>query len=223
MRITVVGTGYVGLVTGACFAEMGNHVACVDIDEAKVARLRAGEIPIFEPGLEEMVARNAADGRLTFTTSLREALAGAEVCFIAVGTPPHEDGSADLTHVLTVARSIGEAIDGYVVVVDKSTVPVGTAERVREEIVPYLAKSEDRFFGSVIILIEDADIDSLKAAGWDDRAVYEATMLTSFFNMSGRVEAVSGLPPDEIPDHAQIAEARPDGLSAPISAAPGSG
>lgn len=139
MRITVVGSGYVGLVTGACFAEMGNHVACVDVDESKVALLNAGEVPIFEPGLPEMIARNAADGRLRFTTSLDDGLADAGVCFIAVGTPPGEDGSADLTHVLDVARQLGEALRGYVVVVDKSTVPVGTAERVRDTIADALA------------------------------------------------------------------------------------
>ncbi|MFN2301958.1 MAG: UDP-glucose/GDP-mannose dehydrogenase family protein [Gammaproteobacteria bacterium] len=139
MRITVIGTGYVGLVTGACFSETGNHVTCVDVDAGKIARLNAGEVPIFEPGLAEMIQRNATDDRLRFTTSLKEGLTDAEVCFIAVGTPAGDDGSADLTHVLAVARQLGETISESIVVVDKSTVPVGTADRVRDEISAALA------------------------------------------------------------------------------------
>lgn len=139
MNITVIGTGYVGLVTGACFAEMGHHVTCVDIDAAKVAGLRRGELPIYEPGLQPIVVRNAADGRLLFTTSLADALAPARVVFIAVGTPPGEDGSADLSHVLGVAREIGRHLDGYRVIVTKSTVPVGTADRVRAAVAAELA------------------------------------------------------------------------------------
>ena len=134
MKIAVVGTGYVGLVLGACLAENGNNVACVDKDAGKVTTLRAGKIPIYEPGLEEMVLRNQTDDRLSFTTDLPASVRGAEIVFIAVGTPQGEDGSADLTHVLDVARSIGRAINKYTVVVDKSTVPVGTAKRVRAEI-----------------------------------------------------------------------------------------
>jgi len=135
MRIAVVGTGYVGLVLGACLAENGNNVACVDIDEAKIAMLRAGRMPIYEPGLEEMVRRNhAAEDRLAFTTDLAAAVRASEIVFIAVGTPQGEDGSADLQHVLAVARDIGRAMTKYTVVVDKSTVPVGTAARVRETI-----------------------------------------------------------------------------------------
>jgi UDPglucose 6-dehydrogenase len=131
MKIAVVGTGYVGLVLGACLAENGNTVACVDKDTEKVATLRAGRIPLYEPGLEEMVRRNHAGERLSFTTELATAVRGSEVVFIAVGTPQGEDGSADLTHVLDVARSIGRAITKYTVIVDKSTVPVGTAKRVQ--------------------------------------------------------------------------------------------
>jgi UDPglucose 6-dehydrogenase len=131
MKIAVVGTGYVGLVLGACLAENGNTVACVDKDTEKVATLRAGRIPLYEPGLEEMVRRNHADERLSFTTELATAVRGSEVVFIAVGTPQGEDGSADLTHVLDVARSVGRAITKYTVIVDKSTVPVGTAKRVQ--------------------------------------------------------------------------------------------
>ena len=131
MKIAVIGTGYVGLVVGACLAETGNDVICVDKDEIKVRMLRRAKVPIYEPGLTELVKRNAAEGRLTFTTQLAKAVKTSEIVFIAVGTPQGEDGSADLQHVEAVARDIGKAMDGYRVIVDKSTVPVGTAERVR--------------------------------------------------------------------------------------------
>src|SRR6188768_3520899 len=134
MRIAVVGTGYVGLVAGACFAESGNDVVCVDNNQTKVRLLRRGKIPIYEPGLEELVHRNRAEKRLTFTTTLAKAVRDSSVIFIAVGTPQGEDGSADLKYVLEVARQIARAMNGYKVIVDKSTVPVGTAERVREVI-----------------------------------------------------------------------------------------
>ncbi len=140
MHITIFGTGYVGLVTGACLAEVGNDVVCVDVDAAKIARLEAGQIPIFEPGLEEIVADNRATGRLRFTTDPVAAIAHAQMLFIAVGTPPDEDGSADLSHVLTVARTIGRNIRDYSVVVNKSTVPVGTASMVQEAIAAELAQ-----------------------------------------------------------------------------------
>jgi UDPglucose 6-dehydrogenase len=132
MKIAVVGTGYVGLVLGACLAETGNDVVCVDKDEAKVRTLRRGRVPIYEPGLTELVQRNKAEGRLSFTTQLPRAVKTSQIVFIAVGTPQGEDGSADLKHVLGVARDIGRAMDGYRVIVNKSTVPVGTADRVRE-------------------------------------------------------------------------------------------
>ncbi len=132
MHIGVVGTGYVGLVVGACLAENGNFVACVDNDDQKIQRLRAGEIPIYEPGLNEMVPRNVAEERLRFTTDLAEAVRQSEVIFIAVGTPQDEDGSADLTHVLDVARGIARAMNGFKILVNKSTVPVGTSAKVRE-------------------------------------------------------------------------------------------
>jgi UDPglucose 6-dehydrogenase len=132
MKIAVVGTGYVGLVVGACFAENGNDVVCVDKDESKIRGLRRGRIPIYEPGLEEVVKRNASEGRLTFTTVLPKAVKTSDIIFIAVGTPEAEDGSADLQHVLGVAREIARAMNGYKVIVDKSTVPVGTSEKVRE-------------------------------------------------------------------------------------------
>ena len=140
MKVTIFGTGYVGLVTGACLAEMGNHVLCVDIDSAKVERLKLGQIPIYEPGLESIVRRNHASGRLHFTTEAAPAIAHGELIFIAVGTPPDEDGSADLQYVLAVARSVGRHLDRYAVVVNKSTVPVGTADRVREAVTAELAK-----------------------------------------------------------------------------------
>ncbi len=134
-KVAIVGTGYVGLVSGTCFAEMGTQVVCVDIDEAKIERLRRGEMPIYEPGLEELVRRNAAQGRLRFSTSLAEAMdAGAEIVFCAVGTPPDEDGSADLSYVLQVARTFGRNLRGYALFVTKSTVPVGTSDLVRDAI-----------------------------------------------------------------------------------------
>jgi UDPglucose 6-dehydrogenase len=140
MKIAVVGTGYVGLVTGTCFAEVGIDVTCIDIDQKKIDNLHQGILPIYEPGLEEMVSRNAKSGRLQFSTSLADSIKGADVAFIAVGTPPGEDGSADLKYVLAVARGIGESMDGYCVIVTKSTVPVGTAAKVRAEVENALAK-----------------------------------------------------------------------------------
>ncbi len=129
-RIAVIGTGYVGLVSGACLADFGNQVTCIDVDQKKIAALQRGEIPIFEPGLEEVVARTTAAGRLSFTVGLADAVRASEVVFIAVGTPPAEDGSADLTHVEAAARGIGQVMDGYRVIVNKSTVPVGTGRAV---------------------------------------------------------------------------------------------
>ncbi len=130
MNISIIGTGYVGLVSGTCFAEMGNDVVCVDINEAKIARLREGKTPIYESGLETLLQRNIKEGRLTFTTSLEEGVAKAQIIFLALPTPPGADGSADLQFVLDVADKLGDIIDRYVVVVNKSTVPVGTAEQV---------------------------------------------------------------------------------------------
>jgi UDPglucose 6-dehydrogenase len=140
MRVTIFGSGYVGLVTGACLADAGNHVVCVDIDTGKVERLKRGELPIYEPGLEPMVKRGMEAGRLEFTTDVQAGVAHGLFQFIAVGTPQDEDGSADLKYVLAVARSIGENLSDYRIVVDKSTVPVGTADRVRAEIQSVLDK-----------------------------------------------------------------------------------
>ena len=131
MKIAIVGTGYVGLVTGTCFAEIGVNVVCVDTNSEKIEALKKGIIPIYENGLEEMVIRNAKAGRLQFTTSLEECLNEVEAVFSAVGTPPDEDGSADLSYVLQVAHTIGQNLQKYVLVVTKSTVPVGTADKVR--------------------------------------------------------------------------------------------
>jgi UDPglucose 6-dehydrogenase len=150
MKLTVVGTGYVGLVTGACFAEMGNDVLCIDLDAGKIERLLQGELPIFEPGLKEIVLRNVADGRLHFSTDVKEGVRFGTMQFIAVGTPPGEDGSADMQHVLAAARAIGEHMSDYKLVIDKSTVPVGTADAVRGAIGAALAERGVRVPFSVV-------------------------------------------------------------------------
>ena len=134
MKITVVGTGYVGLVTGTCLAETGNAVTCVDIDDKKINKLKGGKITIYEPGLEKLFERNLKEERLAFTTDLAEGLKEAEIVFLALPTPPGEDGSADLRYVLGVAEDIGKLLTDYKVIIDKSTVPVGTAEKVHEAI-----------------------------------------------------------------------------------------
>jgi len=143
MKICVVGTGYVGLVAGTCFAESGNDVTCVDNVVAKIDALRQGIVPIYEPGLEELIRRNVAEGRLTFSTDLGDAVKKSEVCFIAVGTPERDDGSADLSAVLSVARGVAQAMDGYRVVVTKSTVPVGTHRKIREAMGPVTSQPFD--------------------------------------------------------------------------------
>ena len=134
MKISMIGTGYVGLVTGACLADAGNHVVCLDLDESKIKVLRDGGIPIHEPGLLELVRKSVAAGRLSFTTDVETSVAHGLVQFIAVGTPPDEDGSADLQHVLSAARAIGRLMTSEKIIVDKSTVSVGTADKVREAI-----------------------------------------------------------------------------------------
>ena len=150
MKLTITGAGYVGLVTGACFAEMGNVVTCVDKDQRKIDALLAGEVPIYEPGLNELIASNVQAERLHFTASLAKAATQASIHFIAVGTPPFEDGSADLTHVLDVARDIGRHIESDCIVVNKSTVPVGTADRVKATIDEELARRGARFNVDVV-------------------------------------------------------------------------
>lgn len=144
MRIAVVGTGYVGLVTGTCFSEMGVHVTCVDVDENKISALKQGVIPIYEPGLETLVHKNVRSGRLNFTTRLEDVLNDVDIVFSAVGTPPDEDGSADLKYVLEVARTIGKHLNHYIVVVTKSTVPVGTAKKVKAVIEEELKKRGEK-------------------------------------------------------------------------------
>jgi UDPglucose 6-dehydrogenase len=144
MKVTIFGSGYVGLVTGACLAEAGNQVVCVDIDEGKVARLNQGDVPIHEPGLDALIRRNREGGRLEFTTDAARGVDHGLFQLIAVGTPPGEDGSADLSHVLSVARVIGEQLERYAIVVTKSTVPVGTADRVRAEVAAVLSRRESK-------------------------------------------------------------------------------
>jgi UDPglucose 6-dehydrogenase len=158
VKIAVIGTGYVGLVTGTCLAETGHRVTCVDIDERKIATLRAGGIPIYEPGLEELVKRNVRDGRLDFTTSTADAVRDVDVAFIAVGTPPGETGEADLSYVLDAAEQIGREIGRYTVIVNKSTVPVGSAEKVAE-VVGRVAKAPFDVVSNPEFLKEGAAID----------------------------------------------------------------
>ena len=134
MKIAVVGTGYVGLVTGTCFAETGNDVICVDIDQAKIDKLTNGQVTIYEPGLEKLFLRNLREERLSFTTSLEDGIRDAAIVFLALPTPQGEDGSADLKYVLSVAQHLGKIMNGYKIIIDKSTVPVGTAEKVRDAI-----------------------------------------------------------------------------------------
>ena len=181
MKITVIGTGYVGLVSGACLADVGNDVLCLDVDPNKIRILEEGGIPIHEPGLQEVVRRNVEAGRLSFTTDVKRAAQYGTVQFIAVGTPPDEDGSADLQYVLAAARNIGKHMDGYRVIVDKSTVPVGTADKVREAVQTELASRESKLDFSVVsnpeFLKEGAAIedfmrpDRIVVGADDDRAI----------------------------------------------------
>ncbi len=163
MNITIFGSGYVGLVTGACLAEVGNHVVCVDIDQSKIDMLNHGEMPIYEPGLDALVAKNTEAGRLSFTTDVASAVAHGLYQFIAVGTPPDEDGSADLQYVLAVAESIGEHMEDYKIIVDKSTVPVGTADKVRARVGDVLRRRGSKLEFDVVsnpeFLKEGAAID----------------------------------------------------------------
>ncbi|KQX99201.1 UDP-glucose 6-dehydrogenase [Rhodanobacter sp. Root480] len=194
MKVTIFGTGYVGLVTGACLAEMGNQVICVDIDASKIERLQRGEVPIYEPGLEPIVRSNGAEGRLGFTTDAVSAVAHGEVIFIAVGTPPDEDGSADLQYVLSVARTIGAHLDRYAVVVNKSTVPVGTADRVRATIsqvlesrgveVPFDVVSNPEFLKEGAAVEDCLKPDRIIVGASSERAVTVLRSLYAPFNRS---------------------------------------
>ncbi|MEE2821881.1 MAG: UDP-glucose/GDP-mannose dehydrogenase family protein [Acidobacteriota bacterium] len=158
MKICVIGTGYVGLVAGTCFAETGNDVICMDVDEEKIRQLQTGKTPIYEPGLEELIRRNVVEGRLLFTTNLPKSIASSLIICIAVGTPSGEDGSSDLSHVVDVAREIAKAMDGYRIIVNKSTVPVGTAEKIRAEI-SSLTQFQFDVFANPEFLKEGAAID----------------------------------------------------------------
>ncbi len=182
MKITVVGTGYVGLVSGACLAEMGNDVLCLDLDPEKIRILKEGGIPIHEPGLDQVVARNVAAGRLHFTTDVQEAVQFGTIQFIAVGTPPDEDGSADLQYVLSAARAIGRHMTDYKVIVDKSTVPVGTADKVkaavraeldaRGENIPYRVGSNPEFLKEGAAVDDFMRPDRIVVGAEDDQAIF---------------------------------------------------
>jgi len=190
LKIAVVGTGYVGLVAGACFAESGNEVVCVDNDSKKIRMLQKGQIPIYEPGLEELVRRNAAEGRLTFSTALPRAVRDSQVIFIAVGTPQDEDGSADLQHVLAVARDIAKAMNGYKVIVDKSTVPVGTSRKVqevmrRETTHPFGVVSNPEFLKQGAAIEDFMKPDRVVIGAEDERATELMLELYSPFTRTG--------------------------------------
>jgi UDPglucose 6-dehydrogenase len=213
MKVTVIGTGYVGLVSGVCLAEVGNNVLCIDSDESKIDMLKTGRIPIYEPGLESMVESNAATGQLQFSTSVADGVRHGEIIFIAVGTPPDEDGSADLSHVLSVATDIGECIDDYrIIVVTKSTVPVGTAEKVRAHIEHSLSKRDAVVEFSVVsnpeFLKEGAAIDDFMkpdriVIGADDsRAIDCMRTLYAPFNRNRERIIVMDVPSAELTKYA---------------------
>jgi UDPglucose 6-dehydrogenase len=190
MKIAVIGTGYVGLVAGACLAENGNEVTCVDKDSSKVRALQRGRIPIYEPGLEELVRRNRAEKRLTFTTDLSKGVRASQIIFIAVGTPTGEDGSADLRHVLEVARQIGKAMNGYKVIVDKSTVPVGTCDKVREAVKketshPFSVVSNPEFLKQGAAIEDFMKPDRVVIGADDQRAAEIMRELYSPFTRTG--------------------------------------
>jgi len=194
MNITVIGSGYVGLVSGTCFSEMGNNVTCVDIDADKIAKLKKGILPIFEPGLEPMVVKNVQNGNLHFTTDLSSVIGNSEIVFIAVGTPMGNDGSADLQYVLAVAKSIGESIKNRIIVVDKSTVPVGTADKVKATIQKELDKRNESIDFDVVsnpeFLKEGAAIndfmkpDRVVVGAESDYAIEKMKQLYAPFTMS---------------------------------------
>ena len=190
MRMTVVGTGYVGLVVGACLAETGNEVTCIDVDEGKIRSLREGRLPIYEPGLDELVRRNAAKRRLTFDTTLARSARDSEVVFIAVGTPSGEDGSADVQHVLRAVRDVGRAVHGYTVVALKSTVPVGTARRVREAMgeetaEPFSVVSNPEFLKQGSAVDDFLKPDRVVIGAGDERAARLMTSIYKPFTRTG--------------------------------------
>jgi len=190
MKIAVVGTGYVGLVTGTCFAETGNHVTCVDINEAKIKQMQDGIVPIYEPGLEDMFHRNVNEGRLNFTTSLAEGIEGAKVIFLALPTPPGEDGSADLKYILKVAHDLGPLLKDYTVIIDKSTVPVGTSELVhaaisKEAKVPFDVVSNPEFLREGVAVEDFMKPDRVVVGTSDERSKAVMTELYAPFVRSG--------------------------------------
>lgn len=212
MKISVIGTGYVGLVSGACFADVGNQVLCVDKDQGKIDQLLAGQVPIYEPGLNNLVSTNVEQQRLHFSTSIRDAVKHAEIIFIAVGTPPDEDGSADLSHVLAVAKSIGQNLSGYSAVVTKSTVPVGTAAKVRMAIQAELDEREADIEFSVAsnpeFLKEGAAIsdfmkpDRVVIGADDEKAVELMRTLYAPFNRNHERLIIMDIPSAELTKYA---------------------
>jgi len=212
MNITIVGTGYVGLVTGTCLAEVGTQVVCIDIDEKKINGLNQGIIPIYEPGLEAMVNRNVAKGRLTFSTNIKEALDPCDVIFIAVGTPPDEDGSADLKHVLAVAAEVGKHMKDYMLVVTKSTVPVGTAKKVRAAIqeelqkrgadIPFDVSSNPEFLKEGAAIDDFMKPDRIVVGVESERAEELMTRLYKPFTLNGHPVIFMDIPSAEMTKYA---------------------
>ena len=212
MNISIVGTGYVGLVTGTCFADVGNQVLCVDNNQEKIDRLKDGQIPIFEPGLERLVKSSVEEGRLEFTTEIKDAVEHAEIIFIAVGTPPDEDGSADLSHVLAVAKGIGQALDDYRLVVTKSTVPVGTAAKVRDAIQAELDKrgvdlqfgvaSNPEFLKEGAAIADFMKPDRIVVGVDEDRAIDIMRNLYAPFNRNHERLIVMDIPSAELTKYA---------------------
>ncbi len=212
MNISIVGTGYVGLVTGTCFADVGNQVLCVDKDQGKIDMLLGGQIPIFEPGLEKLVKQNVVHDRLRFTTDIKQAVEHAEVIFIAVGTPPDEDGSADLSHVVAVAQAIGQHLQEHRVVVTKSTVPVGTAEKVRSAIAEELVKrgvdidfsvaSNPEFLKEGAAIADFMKPDRVVVGADDERAINLMRQLYAPFNRNHERIIVMDIPSAELTKYA---------------------
>ena len=212
MKIAVVGTGYVGLVTGSCLADVGMDVTCVDVNAQKIQNLQKGILPIYEPGLEAIVERNTAAGRLKFTTELKQAVVGAEAAFIAVGTPPGEDGSADLRYVLGVAREIGETMTNYLVVITKSTVPVGTAEKVKKALAeamqkrgastPYDVASNPEFLKEGAAIDDFMKPDRIVCGVESERAKEVMTRLYKPFTLNGHPVLFMDVPSAEMTKYA---------------------